>query len=352
MSGAGRPLPSEQFKALLADPALRDRFLPPMTDEEIGAVQRLLDPVVADVEAWCARWAQVFPLGTIPPVCLQGIVQYPHWPPEAIALRARVVQWAYALDDLFDEGRLPTAALMAQADECLYVASSPAIHLRTLSPWSEALLDLKSSLSRHSLYQEIHAVWCSSLARVIDGMIYEYWMQKRNIAGHAERMPHSLDEYLSFASSSIAINLVWMTGLIIEDDPSAVTVLRELSLLATQCGAALRLANDICSFQRELREGRSNAVSILLTSSSDDARVEDEQLAIVRARQLLSQARLAAVTIATGISTASHTEGRFLRGMDFAIQMYERLDLREWSNWRAAAAGGHGARSAGRRRSE
>src|SRR6266545_2847590 len=96
---------SDRFKALTADAALRERFLPAMSSSEILAVESLLDPAVDRAKKWCAGWS-IFPDHLVVPVMLLTLVQLHHLPVEAVLTRFKNTLWIYALDDRIDNDQL------------------------------------------------------------------------------------------------------------------------------------------------------------------------------------------------------------------------------------------------------
>jgi len=325
--------PAELVKRLLADPELRAEYLPSLTATELRALERELDPVVEQALVWCARWSILNP-ATVIPVSLVNVVQFHNLPTLSILTRVKCSLWVFALDDEIDSGRVPELALPKILEEC-YLAASDVKAARPRSELARSLHELQQELAVAPSYELVYPLWATSLIRMIDGMMYEHWMQQRfRPLDYEDDLP-PLAEYLHYARHSIAITHLWITGLILEADPTLEQVLPALYRLADQCALVIRLANDYSTYEREANEGGVNAIALRvheLIASGAQTEVasaiqvaKDDILATLRSEQQV------AARLASRIRTASSIQRRFIRATTVSVDLYVNRDFRVWT---------------------
>lgn len=333
--------PSRRIDALLKHDSLRASFLPTIAPEELAAVRKFLDPVVATTEKWCKAWT-IFNLETILPVSIINILQLSHLPVDAIVERAKHSQWVYALDDVMDGRQLNEDEVLASMSECSTVACGANVPVYT--ELASSLSELRASLASYSHYSTVYPYWATSLIRTVDGMMYERWMQKKFTPLRLSDPIPPFDEYVYFARNSIAITYLWMTGLIFEHDPSLADFLPQLYRLAEQCALVIRLANDWATFDRESSEGGLNAIAIRAHQLLAHASCTDDAAAVSQARSELRDRiraeRQQLQLLAGTIRTPTRIEQRFVRATDFSADLYLERDIRWWGpdSWRATGS--------------
>lgn len=335
------PPPSRLFSDLLKQESLRATFLPAIAPEELAAVEHLLDHVAAKTEEWCRAWT-IFNPETILPVSIVNIIQFFHLPVDAIVERAKHSLWVYALDDVMDGRQLNEDEILASVSECSVVACGGIVPVHT--ELASSLSELRRDLVPYYHYSTVYPFWATSLIRTIDGMMYERWMQKKFTPLRLSDPLPPFDEYIYFARSSIAITYLWMTGLILEHDPSLANFLPQLYQLAEQCALVIRLANDWATFDRESSEGGLNAIAVrahqLLTQSScaDVATLVSQARSELRDR--IQAERQELQLLAGRIRTPTGIEQRFVRATNFSADLYLERDIRWWApTLRARLAG-------------
>jgi hypothetical protein len=162
--------PSDQFKALLTDPALQERFLPPMTIEEIAAVERLLDPVVEEAERWCELYSEIANRTMVVPISLLAIVQFPDLPADRLATIVKLISWVYAFDDFVDVPERSTSELAPVAEECqLLAAFDDGISGTTV--WRCYLRS--NEIESWPNYLRLHSVWATCLSRLVEAIVIQ-----------------------------------------------------------------------------------------------------------------------------------------------------------------------------------
>jgi Terpene synthase family 2, C-terminal metal binding len=325
-SGQGSLETESQLRKLADDPIFREKFLPRTTPDESAAINRLLRPVVEGAEAWCADHPLLAP-GPIVPVALLMCVQFPGLDLQGTLLRVKAVLWVFAIDDFLDGDQTAPSAAADISLECRTVGASPVGKERAQSEYGNILLDVKGELARYPAFGPLGSTWSNALSRMIDGMMFEYWMRQRNNNSDSVGLP-ALDEYLYYARNSIGLPFVWFTSLIVaESSASSVDKLLELSRLAEECGVAMRLANDIRSFRAENRIGKINAVNLLARSATGNHEGTDEAESQV-SHLIADSCRLARHLAGQQSTSVKHFAERFVRATEWGVDLYQRSDFR------------------------
>jgi hypothetical protein len=210
------------------------------------------------------RWAARYPLirrERVWPLSLSVAAAAPFVALDALMATARVSLWVFTLDDLFDEERVPHAELLRRADRYRAIAAGDE-PLATEDSLAHALYEVRTDLARYPLFPVLRTQWQEALWGTIDGMLQEYHWRSRFRDAGVEALP-TYEEYVATGLYSIGgPPHVWSALIAVGDasTPSHITWLRSLEHLACTC---IRLANDLQSYQKEMREGKINGPLIL-----------------------------------------------------------------------------------------
>ena len=232
--------------------------------ESLDSAQRdnIFD-VSAQVASGLDEWAARFPLirsVRVQPLALSVTSAAPFSSVEALVHTARVSLWVFTLDDVFDEERFPRADLMRRAERYRAVAlgSRPDPEGDQLVV---ALQEARDGLAQYPLFASMEKVWVEGVCGTVDGMIREYdWRLDYRVRGSS--MLPTYKEYISYGLCSIGGPPHIRSTLITIDDPSTPKHWEYLrSMERTSC-TCIRLANDLRSYDKEVREGNFNSVAI------------------------------------------------------------------------------------------
>jgi len=212
------------------------------------------------------RWAARYPLirrVRVWPLSLSVAAGAPFTSVEALISTARLSLWVFTLDDLFDEERVPQGELTKRAQRYRTLAHRE-IACPTGDSLATALCELRDDLATYPLFGPLGTEWANSLCGTIDGMMREYnWrLAYRKGADDQATLP-TYDEYVATGRYSIGGPPHIWAALITSGDrstPAHLDHLRAMEQLASTC---IRLANDLQSYQKEVDEGKINALVIL-----------------------------------------------------------------------------------------
>jgi hypothetical protein len=241
---------------------LRSRFLASLNPAE---QVRIFD-LSARMSQTLHRWAARFPLirrVRVWPLSLSVAAGAPFAPVEALISTARLSLWVFTLDDLFDEERVPQAELIKRAERYRALA-----HHEIAPPSGDslatALCEIRDDLASYPLFEALGDEWANALVGTIDGMMREYqWgLAYRKGTDPGATLP-SYEEYVTTGRYSIGGPPHMWAALITSDDPSTPKHLDHLRAMEQLASTCIRLANDLQSYQKEVGEGKINALVIL-----------------------------------------------------------------------------------------
>lgn len=299
---------------------LRSRFLASLDPAEQVRIFDLSARMSQTLHRWAARYPLIRRV-RVWPLSLSVAAGAPFTSVEALISTARLSLWVFTLDDLFDEERVPQSELMKRAERYRALAHS-AMPCPTGDSLATALCELRDDLATYPLFGPLGSEWADALCGTIDGMMREYnWrLAYRKGADENATLP-SYDEYVATGRYSIGGPPHIWSALITTDDPSTPAHLDHLRAMEQLASTCIRLANDLQSYQKEIQEGKINALVILSRElrargvSEEDAYAQAE--ARVRADieaglEQLTRLRDASVTQTVGPEAAIDNIARFV----------------------------------------
>lgn len=207
------------------------------------------------------RWAARYPLirrVRVWPLALSVAAAAPFASVDALIATARLSLWVFTLDDLFDEERVPRAELIRRADRYRAIAQHQPAPV-TNDSLAAALCEVRDELAKYPLYSALGKVWSEALCGTIDGMAREYEWRLRYRKEGAAALP-TYEEYLATGLYSIGGPPHVWAAVITADDPSTPEHLDHLRAMEQSASTCIRLANDLRSYQKEIAEGKINAL--------------------------------------------------------------------------------------------
>jgi hypothetical protein len=243
-----------------------------------------LDPAVQvrifDLSARAAqtlhRWAARYPLIRrlrVWPLALSVAAAAPFSSVEALISTARVSLWVFTLDDLFDEERVPQAELMRRAERYRAVVHGEPVDT-TGDSLAAALREIRDDLATYPLFGELGGEWVDALCGTIDGMMREYQWRSLYRKEGGPLPPYT--EYLANGLYSIGGPPHVWAALITMGDASTPRNLDHLRSMERMASTAIRLANDLQSYPKEVSEGKINALVLLNKAFQQEGLSEGE----------------------------------------------------------------------------
>lgn len=226
---------------------------------QIDQVSALADRTAACLETWAEDHPSVR-RARIGPIAQQLAASAPFAPVEALTSTLQIGLWIAALDDLLDEGQAPQSEVADRLGIFADVAHLPERSDRE-DDLARMLFETYNILLQQPLFPALEALWLQALNDHLQGHLAEHAWRSSYRQDRAA-LP-SYEDYLAVGRHTIGFPLIPWTFLLLLGDPSTPQHAAELNDMASDAGICLRLANDLRSYERELKEEKINAVVIL-----------------------------------------------------------------------------------------
>ncbi|MFE8912137.1 terpene synthase family protein [Streptomyces globisporus] len=270
--------------------------------------------VLADLRSWAAEHPQVLGATPIEALAISTAAISPWRGAGELRLSARMYVWAYALDDHVEQNVRSLDELDDLFGRCEAVVrgggrddSHPL--LASLSGW-------QSELERAPHYPKLAGLWGDRFAEALRGERYDW---TAGLARDRGEGPSDPQEYLTYAASSNA----WITHFprwATSDRDDLVENLPLLDSALETIEVAVRLSNDLATFERERAEPGQNNILMYDTSP---AWVQDE---------LDRRSREAREQLDPSATAGFAPAAELLRLLDWSVTFYSGADFRGWGS--------------------
>jgi hypothetical protein len=241
---------------------LQSRFLASLDPAEQVRIFDLSARTSQTLHRWAARYPLIRRV-RVWPLSLSVAAGAPFSSVEALISTARLSLWVFTIDDLFDEERVPQGELTKRAKRYRALAHGE-IPPPSGDSLATALCELRDDLATYPLFGSLGQEWANSLCGTIDGMTSEYqWRLAYRKGADSQATLPSYEEYVATGRYSIGGPPHIWAAMITCDDPSTPAHLDHLRAMEELASTCIRLANDLQSYQKEVDEGKINALVIL-----------------------------------------------------------------------------------------
>ncbi len=212
------------------------------------------------------RWAAKYPLirrVRVWPLSLSVAAAAPFVQASNLVSMARMNLWVFTIDDLFDEEIVPFAELKRRVTRYHDILAGASYDpKRDRDTLVLALQDIRDDLATYPLFQALQNEWADAISGTLNAMLREYeWRSFDREGDRAAQLP-SYEAYCSYGLYSIGGPPHIWTTLIAIGDASLLAQLPRIKELERTASLCIRLANDLQSHSRELKEGKINSIVI------------------------------------------------------------------------------------------
>lgn len=310
-----------------------------MGGDEPTRTAALAREVRADLEDWAARYPLVRRT-RFPGIALTAAVQLPELGRADRALAGLVAAWLFTFDDVVDEERVAGPALAALVADLKAIAwrAPPAVGAGGSEPGAQmgrALTEIRERLAAYRSFASLADHWRLTFAQAVDGIVRDRILGTalRGAAPGAPRpAPPSYATVMATAQYSIAAHHYLASCLVVYNDPRVVARLPALAAIGTECARAVRLANDLQTWEKEEREGIFNTLAAaraeLLRAEPGLSAAEGQERALRFARErLAAHAAHTRALLAVSPVPDGAVEAGLARFLDFTTGFYAAHDF-------------------------
>ena len=238
----------------------KNRFLQRLPSVEQRRVAMLASEASALLSAWAGGFTTIRSVRIVP-ICLTVAAAAPFADVQTVVDTARVSVWIFALDDLFDEAGLSHQELQERAERYKRILRDQPVDV-----WRDELAQMltvvKKGLSRYAMYNRLGQRWEEALIGTIDAMLQEnLWRMSYQQDGFRDLPDY--EAYVATGRRSVGGPPHMWAAILTTGDPTVVSHVNKLAQMVNHSATVVRLANDMQTYDREVQEGKLNALLIL-----------------------------------------------------------------------------------------
>lgn len=237
-------------------------YLDTLGTEEKQRIKDRTDGLIKLLEEWARRYPSVRK-PRIATTALTTAVITSRMSPTDSLLAAKMVFWAFKVDDEADEQRIPLPELREKSEQwCRIVDGGSSDEINDSGEIFTMLLEIREELSKLPLFESLGEYWSREVPRFLEAQAQEYQYALEYEAYGPRALP-SLDEYVASGLHSIAISPWILTVLLASGDPSVGEHIDFVIEAIEHASAAVRLYNDLNTFDKEMQESGINSIVIV-----------------------------------------------------------------------------------------
>ncbi|WP_194892733.1 terpene synthase family protein [Catenulispora pinisilvae] len=259
--------------------------------------------VTRSLQRWATRFPAVVDPDLVLPVALTHTFCSPWLKPHELLPGCRTALWVFHIDDIVERAPLDVPRLL---DIATGAAPDPG------SSTEIVLAELREELAARPLFETVGGLWSSTLDRLLTGLMWERDTALARAAGAPEP---SVAEYLEHAftiGSAFVRSSIWLAS----ESTDLLPQLEALTAAMSEAVVAVRLANDLATYKRELGEPAS--LNILMLQGIDEPWVHSE----------IRQRRARCAKILAPVIQESNAAAGVLRLIDYTTTFYLNTDYR------------------------
>jgi hypothetical protein len=259
--------------------------------------------VIRSLQRWATRFPTVVNPDLVLPVALTHTFCCPWLKPDELLLGCRTALWSFHVDDLVEKVPLDISRLL---DIAASAAPDPGV------PTEIVLAELRDELAARPLFETADGLWSSALERLLTALMWERDTALARAAGAPEP---SVAEYLEHAftiGSAFVRPSIWLAS----ESADLFPQLETLTAAMSEAVVAIRLANDLATYERELGEPAS--LNVLMLQGIDEPWVHRE----------IRERRARCAEILAPVMPESDAASGILRLIDYTTTFYLNTDYR------------------------
>ncbi|WP_225413169.1 terpene synthase family protein [Stigmatella hybrida] len=247
---------------------LRSTFLDSLPGPECEHIFALTQELSAPLAAWCAKYPSLLRSFRVPQVGLTLAASAPFLSARELLPTGRLFLWLFAVDDLCDERPHAEEAaspltLCARFEQAMSVLETPGAPCASEDPLHQAMRDIREGLTSLPLFSALRTSLLNALRDFLRGMQLEVaWshLYRQSPPGPAPSLQEYLEKAACFTTGTLPI---YLGVLMATRDEAILPRLPHFMGLGHEAAVSIRLANDLRTYEKELAEGKLNALILL-----------------------------------------------------------------------------------------
>ncbi len=223
-----------------------------------------------DLSALLNIWATCHPMiraRRVLPVAILVATVLPQLPLRLSLLVGKIILFIFTVDDVADERLLSYVdfVVISKVWEDIARYGNAGFTPGEDRDLSVMFLEIRSELAQFPLFSSLSDLWANRLRLLTEAMAREYEYGLRYHVSGKEALP-TFHEYLENGIHSVGFPFWGTSVLILLGEPLTLDHLDPLNEIIINTGAAIRLYNDVRTYEKEVRETNINAITLVLNT--------------------------------------------------------------------------------------
>ncbi len=234
-----------------------------LTEAEKLKIQESAQQLTSLLSIWVSQYPIIRANRVVPVAALVATV-LPDFPVHLSLLVGKLILFIFAVDDVADERLLSYNEFRAASKFWEAIARDGTAGQPFLpeGDLNGIVWELHQELAQMTLFPDLRDLWADRLRLLCEAMSKEYEYGLTYTAGGKEMLPE-LGEYIQGGIHSVGFPFWGTSVLILLDEPDMLNNLETVNEIILQTGAAIRLYNDIRTYEKEVQENNINAIHIV-----------------------------------------------------------------------------------------
>jgi hypothetical protein len=235
-------------------------------DELTEGEKQEIQKYARELSSLLGIWASCYPIirsKRAAPVAVLIATVLPDLQPRLSLLVGKLILLIFAIDDVADERILSYEEFIQASKDWEEIARTGYSNRLSLidSDLSGMVAEIRSELAQCPLFVELGGLWADQIRMLCKAMAKEYEYGLRYQISGKESLP-PLDEYISGGIYSVGFPFWGTSVLILLSEPEIMRQLERITDLISSTGAAIRLYNDVRTYEKEVQESNINSITI------------------------------------------------------------------------------------------
>jgi hypothetical protein len=241
-----------------------------------------------DLSGLLSIWASCYPIvrcNRAAPVAVLIATVLPRLQPRLSLLVGKLILLIFAIDDVADERIFTYEEFLFSSQEWEAIARTGfSDHLAVNdSDLSGMVAEIRSELALCPLFVELGDLWADQTRLLCKAMAKEYEYGLRYQENKKETLP-PLEEYIEGGIYSVGFPFWGTSVLILLSEPEIMDQLDRIQEVLRTTGAAIRLYNDIRTYEKEVQESNINSITIAMNNLEGNNAAGSSKMQLEQAR--------------------------------------------------------------------
>lgn len=231
---------------------MSNRLLAQLPIEERNQIYTVTDHLTSYLHEYFRPYSLFNPV-RFAATALTSAAENPMLPINILENIVKVPLWIFTIDSVIDEKLLPEHVVREKLALYEKIVLGELQEVEPQDQYGKILLEVTNSIRTRPLFPELKELWEESYIKMINGMMFEAYESSSDV---------SLDDYLRHGLYSVGVPMYVISTWILQQSDTSLPNRKQMEEMMRLSGIALRLANDLRTYEKEKQENNLNAIFI------------------------------------------------------------------------------------------